>query len=126
MTLGEIIKNYREEHGLSQRNFAQKTGLTNGYISMLENNRNPKNGQPITPSIPTLMRLAKIMGITLHELLNKCDDMTVTLSDDDEIKLYRSFDDEGIQLYLALDDVDRAETRGAMRQMLKAEKYSKS
>ena len=33
--------------------------------------------------------------------------------------------DEGIQLYSKLDNIDKAEVRGIMKQMLKAEKYSK-
>lgn len=36
MTLGEFIRKYRSEHDLSQRQFALKCGLSNGYISMLE------------------------------------------------------------------------------------------
>ncbi|HEQ7796970.1 TPA: helix-turn-helix transcriptional regulator, partial [Streptococcus pyogenes] len=38
MKLGEIIKNFREEKKLSMDRFAEKSGLTKGYISMLEKN----------------------------------------------------------------------------------------
>ena len=40
MTLGEYVKAYREEHGLSQRGFARLVGLSNTYISYLEKESN--------------------------------------------------------------------------------------
>ena len=69
MTLVEIIKQYRQEHGLSQRQFAAQCGVSNGYISMLERGENPKTGEPIRPSLVQLRRIAKGMGMTLDELL---------------------------------------------------------
>ena len=36
MTLSDLVQEYRREHGLSQRQFASICGLSNGYISMLE------------------------------------------------------------------------------------------
>ena len=42
MTIGKIIKNYREEKNMSQRQFARKCKLSNGYIAMLERGINPK------------------------------------------------------------------------------------
>jgi transcriptional regulator with XRE-family HTH domain len=43
MTLGEYIKKYRSEHGLSQRQFANLCGVSNGYASMLEKGMNPSH-----------------------------------------------------------------------------------
>lgn len=80
MTIGEIIRDYRQEHKLSQRQFADKAGITNGYISMLENNKNPSTNKPIIPSIDKLAKIAKGMGISLHELLARADDMPVDIS----------------------------------------------
>lgn len=36
MTLGELVKKYRTEHELSLRDFSRLSGISNGYISMLE------------------------------------------------------------------------------------------
>ena len=58
MTLSDLVQEYRREHGLSQRQFASICGLSNGYISMLERNVNPKTGQPVTPSLPALKKIA--------------------------------------------------------------------
>lgn len=41
MTLRDLISAYRKDHGLSQRQFANQCGLSNGYISMLEKGINP-------------------------------------------------------------------------------------
>lgn len=42
MTLGQIIRAYREENSMSMDSFAKASGLSKGYISQLENNLNRK------------------------------------------------------------------------------------
>ncbi len=81
MTLGKIIKEYREKHQLSQRQFASLCDVSNGYISMLEDERNPKTNEPIVPSIATMKKLAKAMGTSLNELMSIADDMEVSMMD---------------------------------------------
>lgn len=71
--LGTIIKNYREEHGLSMDSFAQLSGLSKGYISMLEKNVNPRTGKSITPSLDTYNSVAKALNIDLDMLLSMVD-----------------------------------------------------
>ena len=79
MTLSDLVQEYRREHGLSQRQFASICGLSNGYISMLERNVNPKTGQPVTPSLPALKKIADEMSITLTDLFTRTDDIPVDL-----------------------------------------------
>lgn len=81
MTLGKIIKEYREKNRLSQRQFALMCDVSNGYISMLEEGRNPKTNEPIVPSLATMKKLAKAMGISLNDLMSQADDMEISLSD---------------------------------------------
>lgn len=81
MTLGKIIKEYREKHQLSQRQFASLCDVSNGYISMLEDERNPKTNEPIVPSIATMKKLAKAMGTSLNELMSTADDMEISMTD---------------------------------------------
>lgn len=99
MKLSELVKNYRMEHGLSQREFAARAHLTGGYIWMLET-KNPKTKRPIKPSLDSLDGLAKAMNMTLDELIRSVDDMPVslvpekyeeTLSEDERaiLELYR-------------------------------------
>lgn len=73
MYLGEIIKQYRIEHGISQQAFADKCGLSKPYISQLENNYNPKTKEPVAPSSDTFIKVARAMGISLDELLQNVD-----------------------------------------------------
>lgn len=79
MTLSDLVQEYRREHDLSQRQFASACGLSNGYISMLERNVNPKTGQPVTPSLPALKKIADGMGISLTDLFTRTDDIPVDL-----------------------------------------------
>ena len=83
MTLGELIVGYRQEKHLSQRQFATASGLSNGYISMLERGVNPNTNQPIIPTLPALKKLADCMGITVEDILSRVDDMPVSLTVDD-------------------------------------------
>lgn len=74
MTLKDIILEYREEHNLSQREFAIKCKLSNAAISIIEKDKiNPKTGKKTVPSIETCVKIANGMGITLDELLEKMD-----------------------------------------------------
>lgn len=81
MTLSEILTDYLREHKMSQREFAKRCNLTNGYIAMLVKNRNPRTGAPIIPTLATLNQLAKGMGMTIDQLIATADDMPVRLSD---------------------------------------------
>ncbi len=80
MTIGEVIRKYREDHNLSQRQFALKCNISNGYISMLEKGINPKTNEPIMPSIAALKAISSAMNISLNDLLIQADDMPVNLS----------------------------------------------
>ena len=73
MTLGEIIKAYRDEHELSMDSFAEKSGISKAYISLLEKNKHPKTGKPITPSIITIKQAADGMNMDFNILFNMID-----------------------------------------------------
>lgn len=83
VTLGELVKNYRTEHELSLRDFSKISGVSNGYISMLEKNEHPKTKKPIVPSIEKMKCIASAMGMTLDSLLEIIDeDQPVSISKD--------------------------------------------
>lgn len=73
MTLGEIIKEYRMAHGLSMDSFSEKSGISKAYISLLEKNKHPKTGKPITPSITCIKQAADGMGIDFNVLFSMID-----------------------------------------------------
>lgn len=82
MKLSEKIKQYRKEKNLSQRQFAIKSELSNGYISMLEEGKNPKTNEPIIPTLATLKKIAGAMEISISELINETEDMQISLNDE--------------------------------------------
>lgn len=69
MTLGNIIKEYRSEHNLSQRRFAIMAGITNSYVSCLEANENTSSGKVPVPTVTVLEGCARAMGMKLDELI---------------------------------------------------------
>ena len=73
MELSKILRDYRQEHGLKLQVFADRAGLTKQYISMLENNKNSKNGKPIIPSLETLRKLASAMYMNIDTLVATLD-----------------------------------------------------
>lgn len=71
MRLGNIIKNYRKEHAMSLRDFADKCGISHSYIARLETGIDPRNGKPVEPTVEVVARIASAMGMTLDELLQR-------------------------------------------------------
>ena len=74
MYLGEIIREYRKKHGLSMQTFSDRANLSKAYINQLENNRNPKTGDPIVPSAETFVKVAAAMNIPVDELWSAVDE----------------------------------------------------
>lgn len=97
MTLGDIIKQYRDDHGLSMDSFAEKSGISKAYISLLEKNRHPKTGKPIAPSILTIKQAADGMGMDFNKLFGMVDsdvDLDPASSADDDDLLSHTSDSE--------------------------------
>ncbi len=110
MTIGDALKDYRKKHKISQDKFVEKSGISKGYISMLENNTNPRNGKPIEPTLEMLRKLAYGMDISLDELLLAIDGkQKILLSDNGKTKGEKA--DELLQkiinCYRKTDDVGR-------------------
>ena len=85
MKLSEVVKKYRDEHGMSMDAFAKVCGLSKSYISMLENERNPKSGKPIIPTIITLKKIANGMNVDLDYLISETDDQQIDISSNSEL-----------------------------------------
>lgn len=80
MELGEIIKQYRVEHGLSQRQFSKMCGVSNTYISFLENGRNSDPEKNVAPSLTVIRDIAQGMGMNIQDLIAMADDFDVDIS----------------------------------------------
>ncbi|MCP3887420.1 MAG: cupin domain-containing protein [Desulfobulbaceae bacterium] len=60
---GQRLRTIREMYGLSQRALAKKAGVTNGIISMIEQNRN-------SPSLATLKKILDAIPISFSEFFS--------------------------------------------------------
>lgn len=74
MLLGDIIKQYRSEHNLSQRDFAKKCELSHTYIAALEKKVDARSGKKIAPTVDAVKNISKGLNMPLQELLNIIDD----------------------------------------------------
>lgn len=74
MTLGKVIKNYRETNRMSMDDFSRVSGISKGYISMLEKNVNPKSGKAPVPTIEYIQKAANAMFMSFDELFAMLDD----------------------------------------------------
>lgn len=73
MELQDFIKQYRKEKHLTMQEFADRCGLSKGYISMLESGRHPQSQRQIVPSIETYGKLAAGMDMQIDEFLRAID-----------------------------------------------------
>lgn len=83
MKLSEYIKNYRKANKMTLQEFADKAGLSKGYISQLEHEYSfSKTGKQMSPSIVKLKQIADAMNIDVNDLLNNVDaDISTTDTD---------------------------------------------
>lgn len=74
--IGRKIKQRRLQLDLTQEELAQRTELTKGYISQLENDL-------CSPSIATLQDILNVLGISLQEFFTEPKQEKVVYSSDD-------------------------------------------
>lgn len=68
MTLGDVIYKYRTERGMSMDKFSEISGISKGYISMLEKNRTARGDEP-SPSFEMYKSVARTMGVEVDDLI---------------------------------------------------------
>lgn len=65
--LGDVLKSYREEAGMTQEALAFEAELDRTYISQLERNKK-------SPTVDVLFRLCEAMGVKASELIARVED----------------------------------------------------
>lgn len=96
VTLAERLKALRTERDLTLRELADRSGLSNGYISLLE------NGKVESPSAAVLSKLAKALDVPLSDLLRAAGVEVATASG-------AEVDPELVSALRRLDHGDRAQ-----------------
>lgn len=69
MYIGEIIKRFRKENGITQQTFADKCGVSKSYISLLESGKSSRSNESIVPSIEVAHRIANYMHVSIDSLI---------------------------------------------------------
>lgn len=123
MTLSQIVKRFRTEHGLSQRQFSAMCNMSTGYVSMLEEGVNPRTKEPLVPSLVTLRKVAIAMGMNLDELMSMVDgDSLVSLNDKDAPAQQDERTSEVIRLFGSLDQEHQETLLHVLRGLLADQK----
>ena len=66
MHIGSLIRRYRKERKLTLKSVAERTGISEGFLSQVENNVN-------SPSVDTLMKIGNAIGVQAGDLLNQAN-----------------------------------------------------
>ena len=61
------VKEIRTERSLTQTNVSEKAGITQAYLSQIENGKR-------SMSIVTAVKLANVFGVTLDELIKESEE----------------------------------------------------
>lgn len=85
MKLSEIVRRYREEHGLSIRQFAKQCDISHSAIANIESETN-SYGEPYIPQLGTINKVAFGMGIPARELLSMMDGVSIDESPTDDLR----------------------------------------
>jgi transcriptional regulator with XRE-family HTH domain len=64
LEIGNKIKDLRMKQGMSQKELANKVGLTPSFVSQLENNQ-------ITPSLSSFLQICNALGVSLSDTLEE-------------------------------------------------------
>ncbi len=70
--LGERIRDLRKMLELTQEEFAERTGISVSYLSMIEHAKR-------TPPIGTLARIAKELGVSVSQLFDGLEEVDRTM-----------------------------------------------
>jgi transcriptional regulator with XRE-family HTH domain len=66
MNLGTVVRDYRKKKNLTLKKVAAKAGISEGFLSQVENNVN-------SPSVETLMKICGAIGVNAGDILNRIE-----------------------------------------------------
>lgn len=64
MNLGSLLRHHRKSKGLTLRTVAQKTGVSEGFLSQVENNVK-------SPSVETLINICSALEVNVGDVINQ-------------------------------------------------------
>lgn len=110
------LKEYRVLRGLSQTQLANKIGVSRSLVSMYESGERK-------PSFEVLESIADILNVSFNDLMGVDESHYIQMQNNDSpLGLDPDVQELATQIQ-KLDAEDRAEIRGEVRGMLRADKY---
>lgn len=130
MKLGEIIKFFRKKNEMTMQEFADRAGLSKGYISMLEKSQHPQSQRRLVPSFETYLKVASAMSMSIDELVALLDDNeTVRLNESSSSSPDAALAEQEAMLLLAfrkLNSDGKSKVIEYTKDLSKIEKYQDS
>ena len=87
MNMGPLIRKYRKEKKLTLKIVAEKSGISEGFLSQVENNVN-------SPSVDTLIKICNAIGVNAGDIINHAEKqerlVVVRGSEWDDVEIPRS------------------------------------
>lgn len=69
--IGTYIKKTRRKQKLSMDALSKRAGISSSQISLIERGRHTKNGKPLSITLTSLEMIAKGLGMTVEDLLER-------------------------------------------------------
>ena len=114
MKLSELIIDHRTRMGISQREFSRRCNLSNSYISFLENEKHPRTGKPLVPTLEQYKKIADGMGISVQRLFELLDDDAPVELVSDSSSVYVPQTEESRTLAIGLDQLPKEQREQAL------------
>lgn len=125
MYIGELIKKYREKHGLSMQDFANLSGISKAYIGVLEKVYNPITKEPVAPSLPKIQAIASAMGMELDDLLKLLDhNQPVIVNTNRPAQRLNEDEKQLLDDYRKLNDTGKIVARGSVETLAKQDQFT--
>ena len=97
LEIGNKIKDLRMKQGMSQKELANKIGLTPSFVSQLENNQ-------IIPSLSSFLQICNTLGVSLSDTLEKQSDEEPWLIRKEKIFSHPSYKEAGMKSFHIVQD----------------------
>lgn len=113
--IGNRLKTARIQKGLTQNDIANSIGIATSTIARYE------KGQIKQIKLPVVEAISRYLDVNPAWVLGKSKIQHITIA---PLETLTNEERQLIKSYNSLDDIDRAEIRGEIKQMLKADKYA--
>lgn len=118
MEIGDRIRETRKKRGITLREFVDRTGLSLGFLSDLENNKS-------NPSVTTCRTIADVLGVPVSRLLGEQAEDTVLREGDAFTVTWRCPEAERLVGFLKDFDDWRAPDKSELLAYLKAKELAR-